>query len=39
MIGNIMNLPNIPGYPQQILQGAIIVIAVLIQGVQLKRSR
>ncbi|MBE0690101.1 MAG: ABC transporter permease [Anaerolineae bacterium] len=39
MIGNIMNLLNIPNYPQQILQGVIIVIAVLIQGVQLTRPR
>ncbi|MBK8019979.1 MAG: ABC transporter permease [Chloroflexi bacterium] len=39
MIGNIMNLLNIPNYPQQILQGVIIVIAVLIQGVQIVRSR
>lgn len=39
MIGNIMNLLNIPNYPQQILQGVIIVIAVLIQGVQFARSR
>ncbi len=39
MIGNIMNLMNIPNYPQQILQGVIIVIAVLIQGIQISRSR
>ncbi len=38
MIGNIMNLLNVPSYPQQILQGIIIVIAVLIQGVQINRS-
>jgi len=39
MIGNIMNLLNVPNYPQQVLQGVVIVIAVLIQGVQLSRSR
>jgi ribose transport system permease protein len=38
VIGNIMNLLNVPNYPQQILQGVIIVIAVLIQGVQINRS-
>jgi ribose transport system permease protein len=31
-IGNIMNLMNIPGYPQQVIKGAIIICAVLLQG-------
>ena len=32
MIGNIMNLMNVPGYPQQVIKGLIIVFAVLLQG-------
>jgi len=32
MIGNIMNLQNVPSHPQQVLQGAIIIIAVLLQA-------
>jgi len=32
MIGNIMNLQNVPSHPQQVLQGAIIIIAVLLQS-------
>lgn len=39
MIGNIMNLMNVPDYPQQVFKGLIIVIAVLIQGVQVRNSR
>ena len=39
MIGNIMNLMNIPGYPQEVIKGMIIVVAVLLQGVPLSRSR
>ncbi len=31
VIGNIMNLANVPGYHQQVLMGAIIVVAVLLQ--------
>jgi len=31
MIGNIMNLLNIPSYPQQVLQGVIIILAILLQ--------
>jgi len=31
MIGNIMNLMNVPGYPQQVIKGIIIIIAVLFQ--------
>jgi len=31
VISNIMNLANVPGYHQQVLMGAIIVIAVLLQ--------
>ncbi len=34
MIGNIMNLMNVPGYPQQVIKGLIIVFAVLLQGWQ-----
>jgi len=34
MIGNIMNLMNVPGYPQQVIKGLIIVFAVLFQGWQ-----
>ena len=32
MIGNIMNLLNVPSYPQQVFQGIIIIIAVLLQS-------
>jgi ribose transport system permease protein len=32
MIGNIMNLMNIAGYPQQVIKGVIIIAAVLLQG-------
>jgi ribose transport system permease protein len=34
MIGNIMNLQNVPAYPQQVIKGLIIIIAVLLQGLQ-----
>ena len=34
MIGNIMNLVNVPAYPQQVIKGVIILAAVLLQGVQ-----
>jgi len=33
MIGNIMNLLNIAAYPQQVIKGIIIILAVLSQGV------
>ncbi|MDR1028652.1 MAG: ABC transporter permease, partial [Clostridiales Family XIII bacterium] len=32
LIGNIMNLLSVPPYPQQIIQGAIIIIAVLLNA-------
>jgi ribose transport system permease protein len=32
MIGNIMNLLNVASYPQQVLKGVIIIIAVLLQA-------
>jgi len=31
LIGNIMNLLNIPSYPQDVIKGVIIIIAVLFQ--------
>lgn len=34
MIGNIMNLKNVPAYPQQVIKGLIIIFAVLLQGIQ-----
>jgi ribose transport system permease protein len=34
MIGNIMNLLNVPAYPQQVIKGLIIILAVLLQGIQ-----
>jgi ribose transport system permease protein len=37
MIGNIMNLMNIPAYSQQVIKGLIIIFAVLLQRFQLKR--
>ncbi|WP_408634521.1 ABC transporter permease [Pseudogemmobacter bohemicus] len=33
LIGNIMNLMSVPAYPQQIIKGLIIILAVLLQGV------
>ena len=38
MIGNIMNLINIPAYSQQIIKGLIIIIAVLLQRFQVKNN-
>jgi ribose transport system permease protein len=34
MIGNIMNLMNIPAYSQQVIKGLIIIFAVLLQRFQ-----
>ncbi|GBF34275.1 ribose ABC transport system [Desulfocucumis palustris] len=34
LIGNIMNLLSVPAYPQQVIKGLIIVIAVLMQGIK-----
>jgi len=34
MIGNIMNLKNVPGYSQQVVKGLIIIFAVLLQGIR-----
>ncbi|MEN8518026.1 ABC transporter permease [Burkholderia sp. RS02] len=33
LIGNVMNLLSVPVYPQQIIKGAIIVLAVLVQRI------
>lgn len=38
IIGNIMNLSNVPGYTQQVIMGIVIVIAVVLQKLQ-SRSR
>ena len=38
MIGNIMNLMNIPAYSQQVIKGLIIIIAVLLQRFQVKSN-
>jgi ribose transport system permease protein len=38
MIGNIMNLLNIPAYPQQVIKGLIIILAVLLQGIQSRKN-
>jgi len=35
MIGNIMNLMNIPAYSQQIIKGLIIIFAVMLQRVRI----
>jgi ribose transport system permease protein len=32
IIGNLMNLQNVPAYPQQVIKGLIIIAAVLMQG-------
>jgi ribose transport system permease protein len=34
MIGNIMNLMNVPAYSQQVIKGLIIILAVLMQRFQ-----
>lgn len=34
MIGNIMNLEEVPAYHQQVIKGLIIIFAVLLQGIQ-----
>jgi ribose transport system permease protein len=34
MIGNMMNLLNVPAYPQQVIKGLIIIAAVLLQGIR-----
>lgn len=36
IISNIMNIVGVPGYEQQVVEGVIIVLAVLLQGVQSK---
>lgn len=38
MIGNIMNLMNIPAYSQQVIKGVIIILAVLLQRFQVSRN-
>ena len=38
MIGNIMNLMNIPAYSQQVIKGLIIIIAVLLQRFQADKN-
>lgn len=36
LIGNIMNLLSIAAYPQQVIKGVIIVIAVIMQKIQMR---
>jgi len=38
MIGNIMNLLNIPAYSQQVIKGLIIIFAVLLQRFQVDKN-
>ncbi len=39
VIGNIMNLKNVPGYHQEVVKGVIILIAVLFQsGIWTRRA-
>lgn len=38
MIGNIMNLINIPAYSQQVIKGLIIIFAVLLQRFQVDKN-
>jgi ribose transport system permease protein len=38
MIGNIMNLMNIPAYSQQVIKGLIIIFAVLLQRFQVDKN-
>ncbi|MCW2120867.1 ABC transporter permease [Flavobacterium sp. 7A] len=37
LIGNILNLLNVPSYPQQVVKGAIIILAVLFQKIESKK--
>ncbi len=39
LIGNIMNLMSVPAYPQQIIKGVIIILAVLLQGMGASAKR
>ena len=39
LIGNIMNLMSVPAYPQQIIKGLIIILAVLMQGLGSRANR
>ncbi|MEG2526487.1 MAG: ABC transporter permease [Oscillospiraceae bacterium] len=39
LIGNIMNLMAVPAYPQKIIKGLIIIIAVLMQVITDKRKK
>jgi len=36
LISNILNLLNVPSYPQQVVKGAIIIFAVLLQRFESK---
>lgn len=38
MIGNIMNLMNVAGYPQEVVKGVIIIVALLLQGIRRPES-
>ncbi len=38
LIGNVMNLLSVPVYPQQIIKGAIIIFAVLLQRIGQRRA-
>jgi ribose transport system permease protein len=38
MIGNIMNLLNVPAYSQQVIKGLIIIFAVLLQRFQVDKN-
>ena len=39
IINNILNLCNVPSYPQQMLKGAIIVLAVILSSVKARGNR
>jgi len=39
LIGNIMNLLSVPAYPQQIIKGVIIILAVLLQSAGTKSEK
>jgi len=34
LIGNVMNLLSVPAYPQELIKGLIIIVAVLMQGIK-----
>ena len=38
IIGNIMNLIGLPSYPQMVVKGAVIILAVVLKGFSSKNQ-